>query len=328
MAKLNRTRRMVQLLTALQSGRQHTIDDLITLLGASKRTLFRDLKLLQEVGVKYHCDQRSRRYTADAGFTLPPLTLTTEEAFTLLLLVYKGRKHIDLPFRTAALIAGLKIENNLHPRIRNYCVGALRHITLQSYPRAAKNKLDTVFPQLQKAIMNRRTIDIRYYCPKEHKEIDMKLNPYHLLYGRYTWYLLGNSCSDSQIKAFKLSSIKQVRILDKNFIEEPSFSIRDYLGKAWSILPEGKLYNIKLRFTPEAADDIMSVRWHETQTSHFEDDGSAIVEFRVDGLDEIIWWILSYGDRVEVLTPLVLRQRITKIAQKIANPPQSAPVIP
>jgi len=326
-AKVNRTSRIVQLLTVLQSRHQHTSDDLATALGTSKRTVFRDLKSLQEAGIKYRFNQRSGRYIAESDFILPPLALTAEEAFALLLLAYKGRNHINFPLRKAALMAGLKIENNLHPQIRNYCAGALRHVTLQSYPRSAKDKFDIIFSQLQKAIMNKRTIDIHCYCLKEHKEIDMKFNPYHLLYCRHTWYLLGNLCSDEQIKALKLSYIKQVRILDRNFIEEPQFNLRDYLGRAWSMLPEGRLYNVKLRFIPEVADDVTAVRWHETQTVHFEDDGSAIVEFRVDGLNEIIWWILSYGDRAEVLTPRVLRQRIIEIAQRMASPPKSAHAI-
>jgi predicted DNA-binding transcriptional regulator YafY len=40
------------------------------------------------------------------------------------------------------------------------------------------------------------------------------------------------------------------------------------------------------------------------------------VEFRVDGLGEITWWILGYGDQVEVLAPVALRNNIVDIARK------------
>ena len=53
------------------------------------------------------------------------------------------------------------------------------------------------------------------------------------------------------------------------------------------MMPEGRLYNVKLRFLPEVAHGIAEVQWHSTQTVTFEDDGSAIVQFRVDGLNEI-----------------------------------------
>jgi len=322
--KRNRTGRIIQLLAVLQTRHQYTAADLATVLGTSRRTVFRDLKSLQEAGVKYRFNQRVGCYATDSRFLLPPLALTLEEALALLLLVYKGRIHINFPLRQAALTAGLKVENNLRPEIRRYCACTLRTVSLQPDPMPVQELLDTTFSQIQKAIMVQRTISIHCYCPKEQREIDMELNPYHLLYSRHAWYLLGKSKADGRINSVKLSYIKNVRILDSNFIEKP-FDLRDYLGRAWSMLPEGRLYNIKLRFLPEVAYDVANVRWHETQIVHFEDDGSAIVEFRVDGLKEITWWILSYGDQVEVLAPRVLRQRIIQIAQRIANSPEFTP---
>ena len=65
---------------------------------------------------------------------------------------------------------------------------------------------------------------------------------------------------------------------------------------------------------PEIATEVISVQWHHSQRVKREPVGSAILEFRVDGLNEILWWILSYGDLVEVLAPKVLRDRVCQIA--------------
>ena len=323
--KRNRTSRIVQLLTALQSNRQYTTADLAKVVGASKRTVFRDLKSLQEAGVKYRSNHRGGRYTIDSNSLLPQVELTKEEAFALLLLVYKGKNLIKLPFRETALMAGLKVENNLRSEIRKYCARALRTISFQYTPNAPEDLNNSTFTNLQKAIMDKHTVKIRYYNPKEQREIEMKFNPYYLIYSQHIWFLLGKSNSDNRINTVKLSYIKNVHILDSNFIEESSFDLHDYFGRAWSMLPEGQLYNVKLRFLPEVAYDVANIKWHDTQTVHFEEDGSAIIEFRVDGLNEIIWWILSYGDRVEVLAPRLLRQQITQIALKIAYQPNSPP---
>jgi len=48
-------------------------------------------------------------------------------------------------------------------------------------------------------------------------------------------------------------------------------------------------------------------------------DGSALVEFRVDGLSEITWWVLGYGDQVRVLSPKNLRKRILEIAENVVK---------
>jgi predicted DNA-binding transcriptional regulator YafY len=59
------------------------------------------------------------------------------------------------------------------------------------------------------------------------------------------------------------------------------------------------------------------VQWHSTQKVTFQPDGSAIVDFRVDGLGEITWWILGYGDQVQVLAPKVLRRKVAEIAENM-----------
>ena len=77
----------------------------------------------------------------------------------------------------------------------------------------------------------------------------------------------------------------------------------------------GKVYNVKLKFSPEVARSVTEVQWHCTQKVAFDDDGSTIIKFRVDSLNEIIWWVLSYGNKVQILAPKVLRKKIIKIAR-------------
>ena len=43
------------------------------------------------------------------------------------------------------------------------------------------------------------------------------------------------------------------------------------------------------------------------------------MEFVIDGLGEIRWWILGYGDQVEVIKPKALRDKIAKTAQEMAK---------
>ena len=97
------------------------------------------------------------------------------------------------------------------------------------------------------------------------------------------------------------------------------FDLSEYFGFAWSLLREGQIDEVELRFCPEIAAEVADTQWHETQITTFENDGSAVLEFHVDGLNEITWWILGYGDKVEVLAPKVLKQWIAQIMSKIAD---------
>ena len=50
---------------------------------------------------------------------------------------------------------------------------------------------------------------------------------------------------------------------------------------------------------------------------YFNDDGTLTVNFRVDGLGEVSWWILGYGDQVRILAPRALRKRVVDIAKNM-----------
>jgi predicted DNA-binding transcriptional regulator YafY len=315
--KGNRITRVLRLVTTLQSGQRYTADELADMLGMSKRTVFRDLKILKEADIPCHYDKKKRFYSMDSKVFLPPLALKNQEALSLLLLALKLRSCISLPFKDSALEAALKIENNLFGETRRYCNAALRHISVKSDFQARMDLPDNTFAQLLKAILKKRVVNIHYHPPYEHKSIVTDLSPYHLRYDDHSWWVIGKSAFHKRICTLKLGQIKELNTLDKLFIENKEFDIEDYLGRAWSMTREGRLYNIKLKFLPEVARSVAEVQWHSTQTVTFENDGSAILEFHVDGLNDITWWVLGYGDKIQVLAPRVLRKRIAKIAHNM-----------
>lgn len=320
---------MVQILMAVQSGQRCTVDDLIGMSGVSRRTVFRDLKDLRKAGVPCHCNKKTQYYTIDPKFFLSAPSLSTQEALALLLLVYKARHYTHFPFKDSALRAALKIESSLPGKMRRYCSAALQNISIKADPQVRMHSLDKMFAQLQEAILRKRVVNIRYYLPRERKTIVTDLSPYHLVHSDNIWYVLGKSGLHKRIHPFKLSQIKELNMSDKGFIPHGEFDIAEYLGRAWSMMPEGRLYYIKLKFMPEVAHSVTQVRWHSTQAVTFGEDCSAIVEFCVDGLSEITWWILSYGDQVQVLEPEILRQKIIEIAQNtVRQNEQLSPVYP
>jgi predicted DNA-binding transcriptional regulator YafY len=315
--KTSRISRVVRLLTTLQSRESYAVSDLAKMFGTSRRTVFRDLKELQAVGVPYHYNVKSGSYTIDPEFFLPPIDLNLQEALGLLLLVHKASSQIQMPFRNSALLAALKIENNLPAKIRQYCSTTLQNISTKVDPQAPTRELDKTFAQLQTAIAKKMKVSMRYHSFFEGQIIDVELCPYHLMYNRRAWYVLGFSDLHKSVRTFKLNRIRELKSTEKSFIDGENFNANDFFGRAWSMIPEGKIYNVKLRFLPMVANNVAEVQWHSTQKVTHNSDGSATVEFRVDGLKEIGWWILGYGDQVEVLAPKALRDKVLETAKNM-----------
>jgi proteasome accessory factor B len=252
-------------------------------------------------------------------FFLPSIDLNLQEALSLLLLVHKGRTHLPMPFKNSALLAGIKVENNLPAKIRKYCSATLANISIRPDRHAPMDLLDRIFSQLQNAIRTRRKIQLSYHSLYEQADIATVLSPYHLTYNHRAWYILGHSSIHKSTRTFKLNRIKKLELLEQLFVKDKEFDIQNYLGRAWSMIPEGRMYNIELRFSKKVAKNVAEVQWHSTQKNYFNGDGSLTVSFRVDGLGEIAWWILGYGDQVEVVAPAVLRKKIATTAQLVVE---------
>ena len=120
-----------------------------------------------------------------------------------------------------------------------------------------------------------------------------------------------------EIRTFKLARFKAVAVLDKCFIPDKNFEPHQHFGDAWSMIPEGKVYNIKVHFTAKMTKNVSEVHWHKSQKIEFQEDGSLIMTFKVDGINEISWWILGYGDQVKVISPAKLRKKIVKSAENM-----------
>lgn len=313
--KAERVGRIVKILTALQSGRKCGARELADMFGISERTVFRDLRQLQSIGVPYRYEAGG--YRIDPEFFLPPVDLNLQEALSLLLLAHKVSGQIQLPYRRSAILGALKIENNLPLKMRQYCNTAIENISTISTPQAPLRQLDKTFSKLQKAINRKQVVHIRYKSLFERKMIELNLSPYHLLYNKRAWYVLGYSDIHRSIRTFKLKRVQEAGILSQKFSINKDFDAREYFGRAWSMIPEGRIYTVKLRFLPKVAENVTEVQWHRTQQVSRQSEGSVVVKFRVDGLSEISWWILGYGDQVQVLAPKALRKMILKRAENL-----------
>ncbi|MGB7581666.1 MAG: transcriptional regulator [Sedimentisphaerales bacterium] len=322
-----RVGRVVQLLTTLSKtgtspGKGYTADELAKLFGVSRRTLFRDLKEIQGIGIQPTLSCSRRGYALPPEQFLPLINLNLQEALGLLLLVHKMRNQIQMPFKHSALLAVMKIESCLPPRVRNYCESALARISIKASaqaPAPTTPGLDNIFTILQSAAAQRKKVRVKYDSLCDGKIISCEVSPYHLLYNERAWYIVGQSSIHKAIHTFKLNRIRSTEMLDEQFGGNDGFDLAEYLGCAWSMIPEGKMYHVRLQFAPKVASNVAEVNWHKSQQVTHNPDGSATVDFRVDGLGEITWWILGYGDQVEVLSPVVLRKNVAEITHRMVK---------
>ncbi len=317
--KISRLQRILQLVTILQTGRYYSPDELAGQLGISRRTIFRDLNMLREAGLPYFHDDEKGGYRMDESFFLQPVNLTLSEALALLLVTQSHTDGCGLPLQNQAREAALKIESVLPRHVQQHCGSILRKTSVEMPARAKHEGLTKTFSILQSATRRRCKVKLTYIAFLEHKQIKLTLRPYHLHFANRAWYVVGYSSLHEAVRIFKLGRIKNLEVTNEFFEEDKDFSMAKFIGDAWSLIPEGKVYDVKLRFDPLVAANVAEVLWHKNQKIQWHEDGSITYAVRVDGINEMSWWVLGYGDKVEVVEPPELRERVAGMAMKMVN---------
>lgn len=323
---ITRLYRLLHLITLLRSGRRYDADALAAESGVSRRTIFRDLNILDAAGIPYYFDEQAQAYAIRQSFFLPAINLTVDEALALVLASRKMIGQMPLPLFQQASRAAVKIESSLPKAIQDHCGSILDRLDVR-WPAIAEDRdLDATFHHIRTAIEGQRKIRMLYESLYDAanrdplgKTIDTTVSPFRLVFIHRAWYLIGHSSYHGEIRTLKLSRIRKADVLEEMFAANDEFSLEAYLGDAWIMIPEGQRHRIELLFSPKVARNVAEVQWHHTQDCSFLDDGRLKFTATVDGLNEISWWILGYGDQVRVIKPTKLADMIKKTAHAVSK---------
>ncbi len=110
-----------------------------------------------------------------------------------------------------------------------------------------------------------------------------------------------------------------MEVTDEGFTIPKTFALEKHLGNAWRMIRGKKTYEVELWFDPQFADTVSDTHWHRTQEVEWNDDESITFRCKVDGLDEIIWWALSYGPHCVVKQPNELAEQVKALGLAIAE---------
>jgi predicted DNA-binding transcriptional regulator YafY len=321
MSSVEKIRRILKLVELLQSGRTYNSSMLAELCGVSRRTIFRDLRALEASGSGTVYNQRLGGYRLPRKLLLNSTDFTLEEALSLLVLCCElGNTQTGIPFQRAARDAALKLLSNLPTHMQDVVGGTAELISVRLEPRGDFEDGQHIFELMTRSCSSKRKVRIQYRSLAEEQVISTVVSPYRVVFLRRSWYVIGRSTLHRAVRTFHIGRIEQVDSLEATFEVPPRFSVDRYFGDAWSMIREpGQRHEVVVRFQKMVAHNVGEVRWHKNQKLVWNQDGSLEFHVIVDGLREIMWWILGYGDQAEVLQPKTLRDEVRRRVESMAR---------
>jgi predicted DNA-binding transcriptional regulator YafY len=117
-------------------------------------------------------------------------------------------------------------------------------------------------------------------------------------------YLVTYSHRAKAYRLFAVERIRRVELTQENFTIGRDFSAAK-LNESFGLVDE-PAQTIRIRFAAHVADFLKEREWHPTQSIEDLADGAVIFTMHAGGLEEIVSWVLSWGETAQVLAPPAL----------------------
>lgn len=323
-ADTSRIHRLLKILTLIQGGGGWTPERLAEETGRSKRTIFRDLNILEQAGIPYFFDENTGGYSIRRDFFMPAIDLTLDESLSLLALAEHIGAQEQIPLTRAAGRAMAKIRATLPASIRDELAALEKHLAVSLARSGPADGYDDVYQTVRTAIRKRRVLECGYEsvrrgaAPTSNGDDRFRFHPYALVFNQRAWYVIGHHEAREALRTLKLNRFTHCAVTNFKFEMPRDFTLDDHLGCAWRMIRGSKRYDVELRFDAAFAETIADTHWHATQEIDWHEDGSITFRCTVDGLDEIVWWVLSMGPHCRVIKPKALATRIRDLARETA----------
>jgi predicted DNA-binding transcriptional regulator YafY len=302
----SRIARVLQILSLIQSRGRWNSRAIAQELEISERTVYRDLEVLEFAGVPWYYDDEDQCYRVRADFRFPTLGLSEGEAAGQAVATALTSASGLGPNQGSAPITR-KLSANSSASVQQTLSDAARLIEVFDLKFVDHSKHQEAIKVAQHALLNGKQLIGNYESPYESKPKRIQLHPYRLCLIKNAWYLIGHQHGDTKILTYRIVRFRTLRLLDEPALVPGDFSLKEYFGNAWSVYRGLKSHDVELLFKPHAAKIVVETQWHHTQRVTTHRDGSATLQFKVDGLTEILNWLLAWTGRVEVKQPDVLR---------------------
>lgn len=319
--------RLLKIIVLVQSGPGWNAPSLAKECMVVQRTIYRDVNKLVAVGVPIEHDEASGGYRVRGEFFLPPVQLSSEEAIALAVLCEEVAGREQIGFLSPALRALQKLRAQLPTEMRDEIQRKSKHVTIRTAQHVPSADHLDVFNRMSNAIHTGKALECEYDKAGSGRVAGATggsnepflFEPYALHYNLRAWYAVGRHTGRQGLRCLKLTRFLRVTPTLRSYTIPASFAIEKYLRNAWSIIPGDKDYDVEIAFEPGLAQTVIETMWHPTQEVDERDDGGATFHCTVSGLDEIVWWVLSMGNKCRVINPPELAQRVAEEAKKVAG---------
>jgi predicted DNA-binding transcriptional regulator YafY len=315
--------RVLTLLELLQSGGVRTVAELADRLGVDGRTVRRYVDHLIDLDVPVESVRgRYGGYRLAAGYRMPPLMLSDEEALAVLLGLVAGRRAgLMTAAGTASETAAAKIRRVLPDRLARRLDTVLGSLAFTAPPGEFATPESAVLLCVADAVRHHRPVSIRYTAA-DGRRSERTLHPYGLVAHSGRWYVTGADPGIGEDRTFRLDRIADARTLPGSFEPPAGLDPAQRVLSGLATAPYRYQVTLRVQATAEQIRARLPASVASIESAAAGEDPGAEGWLRVDLRAERLDWVpavLASLDRPFVIErPDELRGLVAALAERLA----------
>jgi predicted DNA-binding transcriptional regulator YafY len=314
---MNRIDRLAAILIHLQSKRMVTASEIAERFGMSLRTIYRDIRALEEAGVPIGAEA-GRGYYIVEGYHLPPVMFTSNEASALLMAEKLVEKMTDVSINNHFTSAANKIKAVLPNKEKEFV--ELLHPTVEvlfSKPPTSDDFPNTFLTEIQNALVAKNILIIDYLSSyKKELTQNRHIEPIGLCYYSFGWHLIAFCRLRNEYRDFRVDQIKNLILSGEKFIARKDNNIRDYFK---NLINNSELIEVIVHFDKNVWKELNYQKYYYGYTGEKEHSGFIEAFFATTSLSYFSCWLLAFGNKAMPMSPQKLVNLLKSIVLELNN---------
>lgn len=306
---MNRIDRLSAILNMLQSAANIRVQQIAERFGISKRTVYRDLKALEEAGVPLAGDG-PEGYSLVDGYKLPPLMFSRSEATAFLAAQQLVGRYTDRSIYSNYNSGIDKIKAVMQKVDRLNMNNLSEIVASRNFNCPFRNEADYLATIIDQIASHKR-ICISYFAYSTQQESQREIDPIGVFFSQANWYLIAYCHLKQDYRTFQIKRIKSIR-LTQTEIDRKHPPFDSFLKNQGA---QKELRKVVIRVEKKYLTLIGDSRFYQGLVEEKDFADYVEMHFMTFSLTRFARWYLSYMDILEIIEPTDLQSAVKEIIE-------------
>jgi predicted DNA-binding transcriptional regulator YafY len=310
---MNRIDRLAAILIQLQSRRLVKAQDIADKFSISLRTVYRDVRALEEAGVPV-IGEAGTGYKLMEGYKLPPVMFNQDEASALLTAAKLVQSKTDASTAKHYESALDKIKAVLRLSEKAHIEEIEEHVMVMGHPAIVyRPPAELHLQSILKAISTSSVIDIKYFSIEKNETTQRKVEPVGVYYMGSHWYLVAFCQLRNDYRNFRTDKIEKLTLTEET-ISKTHPPLQSFINQTSA---ERQVVEVVIDVETDVVRYLGEQKYYNGFVKQENVGDHVRIHFLTGSMMGFARWYMLFGDHAKIVKPAELNVFVAGIAENI-----------